>query len=49
MMVIEWVNFELVSTTKKYGGQFHFDVIGLTKRKILANGWFWWTTSYSRF
>ena len=24
--------------TKKYGGQFHFDVVGLTKRKILGMG-----------
>ena len=22
--------------TKKYGGQFHFDIIGLTKKRILA-------------
>ena len=26
------------SYTKKYGGQFHFDVVGLTKRKILGMG-----------
>jgi len=28
--------FAVSQYTKKYGGQFHFDIIGLTKRKILA-------------
>jgi len=28
--------FSVSQYTKKYGGQFHFDIIGLTKRKILG-------------
>ena len=28
--------FDVAGYTKKYGGQFHFDIIGLTKRKILG-------------
>ena len=28
--------FDVANYTKKYGGQFHFDVIGLKKRKILG-------------
>ncbi len=28
--------FDVAVYTKKYGGQFHFDIIGLTKRKILG-------------
>lgn len=28
--------FDVATYTKKYGGQFHFDVIGLKKRKILG-------------
>jgi len=28
--------FDVAMYTKKYGGQFHFDIIGLSKRKILG-------------
>ncbi len=28
--------FDVAGYTKKYGGQFHFDIIGLSKRKILG-------------
>jgi len=28
--------FDVAGYTKTYGGQFHFDIIGLTKRKILG-------------
>ena len=28
--------FSVSQYSKKYGGQFHFDVIGLAKKKILA-------------
>ena len=28
--------FSVSQYTKKYGGQFHFDIIGLAKKKILA-------------
>ena len=37
---IQWSDLKY---SKKYGGQFHFDVIGLAKKKILGNGWFWRT------
>jgi len=32
----QYGQFSVSQYTKKYGGQFHFDVIGLKKRKILA-------------
>ena len=34
--------FDVAMYTKKYGGQFHFDIIGLSKRKKFRNEWFWW-------
>ena len=35
---VEWVEWECnpKNLSKKYGGQFHFDIIGLAKKKILA-------------
>ena len=35
--------FSVSQYSKKYGGQFHFDVIGLAKKENFGNGWFWRT------
>jgi hypothetical protein len=49
MMVIDMVNLRLVNILKNMEVSFILILLDLKKRKILANGWFWRTTSYSRF